>query len=93
MSESPIDIRFEANARQAIEAIESVERTLISHGLHRAVLVAKHNGYSPVRFVVGRRLGRWLGIVGTDMTIRGVPVVVDEATELGFGLVTRPPST
>ena len=91
MSESELDVRIGANALRAIRAIEAAEAELSALGLRRAVFVAWHNNYKPVRFILGRRLGRRLGVIDRDVRLYGVPVVVDESVEDGFGLVTRPP--
>ena len=91
------EIRFKADLTRFREQMLSVRKDLSLRELTRAVYVAMHNDYEPVRIVVGRRLARILGIIeGLEVKLMGmVPVVVDEDAEDGFGLVarlvTRPP--
>lgn len=94
MPQSDLDIRVKADATRAIGAILSVQKDLATDRLIRALRIAWHNGYEPVRVVVGRRLAHYLGLIkGMDARLLGmVPVTVDEDAEDGFGLVTRPPA-
>ncbi len=92
------EVKFKADVSAAIRDIERTRRELsektLTSQLSRAVYIAWANNYEPVRFVLSRRVWKRLGGIGdpAKAKIMGmIPIEVDESTDLGFGLVTRPP--
>ena len=91
MSKADIDVVLEVNNRM-IDDILRVEREVTQLGFRSALFTALHNNYLPVRWVLGRRLARRLGVIDPSIAkLYGYPVAIDKDAEMGFGLVVRPP--
>lgn len=87
MPRSDIPAQIKAEYDRAFQTLYGMEPGLQLGQFKRAIDIAFANGFTPVRFVISRRVSRRLG--RPVKAIYGIPVQVDEDTDEGFGLITR----